>query len=921
MAEPDASQRVAEAGSGAGGTPAAWAADVVSADGRTVRLRPIRPDDDDRVLRLYERLSPESMYLRFFSPVPAPMARQTERLSQVDQDQHVVIVAEHGDELVAIAPYDRDAPGDAAEVAFAVDDAHQGRGLGTLLLEHLAAIGRSEAIRLFTATTLPQNRRMLEVFRDAGYEVTSQFEQGTVELSFSIEASEASLAAQLDREHRAEARSVADLLSPTSIAVIGAGRRPGTIGHEILRNLLTGGFTGPAYPVNAHARAVAGVRAYPTIGDVPDEVDLAVVAVPAADVPDTVRQCAAKAVRGLVIVSAGFAERGGDQAQVEREFVELARRHGMRVVGPNCLGVINTSPAVRMNATFAPFVPTGGRIGFSSQSGALGIELLARAAGLGLGISTFVSVGNKADVSGNDLLQYWEEDPDTDVILLYLESFGNPRKFARLARRVSRTKPIVAVKSGRTKAGSRAAGSHTAALAGSDMAVDALFRQAGVIRVDTLEELFDTAQVLAHQPLPPGPRVAVLSNGGGPGILAADACAGAGLEVAELTPETQAALRGFVSPDAGVRNPIDLVASATAATYERALRTVLADEQIDAVIVIFVPPLVTQPDEVARAIRAAAGYAGPKPLVACFLGHHGMPDALRSSQPDERSIPSFAFPESAAAAVGRAAGHAAWCRRPDGVVPDLADVDTDGARAIVAEHIARSPGGAWLDPEVTQTLCECYDVPVVSTIRVAVASEAVEAAGEVGYPVALKAGSGAIVHKTDVGAVHLDLASAEEVVDAFGAMHARLDDAMGGAIIQPMIQAGVETIVGVTRDPLFGSLVIFGMGGTAAELMRDTALRILPITDLDAHELVRSLRMSQLLFGHRGTPPADVAALERLLLRVGRLADDIPEVAEMDCNPVIVSPGAVTVVDVKIRLVPMPPSPLPGVRRMRPVAG
>jgi acetate---CoA ligase (ADP-forming) len=869
------------------------------------------------VLQLYERLSPESMYLRFFTPVPAPFALRTERLTQVDQDEHVVIVAELGDEVVAMARYDRQKSGNAAEVAFVVDDAHQSRGLGTLLLEHLAAIGRGQGIRRFVATTLPQNRRMLEVFRNAGYEVTTRFGQGVIDVSFAIEPTGASTAAQLQREHDAEARSIADLLAPSSIAVIGASRRPRTIGHEVLSNLLRGGFNGPIYPVNPNARAVSGVRAYPTITEVPDAVDLAVVTVPAAEVPEAVFQCAAKGVRGLVIISAGFAELGRARADAERELVELALRSGMRVVGPNCMGIINTNPAVSMNATFAPFVPTPGRIAFSSQSGALGIELLGRVAELGLGISTFVSVGNKADVSGNDLLQYWEEDADTDVILLYLESFGNPRKFAGLARRVSRSKPIVAVKSGRTQAGTRAAGSHTAALASSDVAVDALFRQAGVTRVDTLEELFDVAQVLAHQPLPAGRRVAIVSNGGGPGILAADACAGAGLEVPELSAETQARLRDFVSPDAGLRNPIDLVASATATTYERALRTVLRDEQIDAVIVIFVPPLVTQPDDVAREVRAAAVDAGPKPIVACFLGHHGIPDALRSTQPDERSIPSFAFPESAAAALGHAAGYGAWRRRPEGAVPDFPDLDSDRAHGIVSERVGDAPDGVWLDADVAQCLCECFGVPVVRTVPVSTASDAVDAAAKLGYPVALKAGSGAIVHKTDVGAVHLDLAFEEEVRDAFTAMQGRLGDEMGGAIVQPMVRTGVETIVGVTRDPLFGSLVVFGMGGTAAELVRDTTLRILPITDQDAGEMVRSLRTSPLLFGYRGAPPVDVEAIEQLLLRVGRLADELPEVAEMDCNPVAVSPDAVTVVDVKMHLVPLPPSPLPGVRRMR----
>jgi acetate---CoA ligase (ADP-forming) len=917
MAEPKADVSVSESGDRFAAYPAEWIADVVSADGRTVRIRPIRPDDNAQVLRLYERLSLESMYLRFFSPLPAPFALETERLTQVDQDEHVVIVAEMGDQLVAMARYDRQAPGDTAEVAFVVDDAHQSRGLGTLLLEHLAAIGRDRGIRRFVATTLPQNRRMLDVFRDAGYELTSRFEQGVIDVSFAIEPTGASVAAQLEREHYAEARSIADLFTPSSIAVIGASRRPRTIGHEVLRNLLRSGFNGPAYPVNPNARAIAGVRAYPTVIDVPDAVDLAIVTVPAAEVPEAVQQCAAKGVRGLVIISAGFAELGRDRADAERELVEYARRNGMRVVGPNCMGIINTNPAVSMNATFAPFVPTPGRIAFSSQSGALGIELLGRVAELGLGISTFVSVGNKADVSGNDLLQYWEEDADTDVILLYLESFGNPRKFARLARRVSRKKPIIAVKSGRTQAGTRAAGSHTAALASSDVAVDALFRQAGVTRVDTLEELFDVAHVLAHQPVPSGRRVAIVSNGGGPGILAADACAGAGLEVPELNAETQASLRDFASPDAGIRNPIDLVASATSDTYERALRTVLADEEIDAVLVIFVPPLVTQPEDVARAIRAAADGAGPKPIVACFLGSHGIPDALRSTQPDERSIPSFAFPESAAAALGHAAGYGGWRRRPEGTVPDLPDIDTERARAIVAEQVAASPDGVWLDADVAQSLCDCFGLPIVQTRLVGTAADAAHAAEELGYPVALKAGSSAIVHKTDVGAVRLNLASEEEVSNAFTAMEERLGDEMGGAIVQPMVSAGIEIIMGVTRDPLFGSLVVFGMGGTAAELVRDTALRILPITDLDAREMVRSLRTSPLLFGYRGSPPADVGALEQLLLRVGRLADVLPEVAEMDCNPVIASSDAVTIADVKMRLVPLPPSPLPGVRRMR----
>ncbi len=469
-----------------------WQADVVLSDGGTVRIRPIRPDDHDRILALYEQLSDDSLYLRFFSPVSAPTAGQLERLTEIDYDVHVAVVAELGEELVALARYDRDPDAASAEVAFTVRDDQQGRGLGMLLLEHLAAIAREHGITRFHASTLPTNRKMISVFRDAGFEVERSLAEGVIEVSFPIAPTEASIAAQDEREHHAEARSTARLLSPRSIAVIGAGRTPGTIGHEVFRNLILGGFNGPVYPVNARATAVASVRSYPSILEVPDAVDLAVITVPAADVPDVVRDCARKRVGGLVVITAGFAEVGGESAAAERDMAAFARHHGMRMVGPNCMGIVNTHPEVRMNATFAPFVPAPGRVGFSSQSGGLGIELLGRAADLGLGISTFLSIGNKADVSSNDLLQYWEDDPDTDVILLYLESFGNPVKFARLARRIGRKKPIIAVKSGRTTAGSRGASSHTAALASPDTAVDALFRQVGVIRVDSLEDLFGT---------------------------------------------------------------------------------------------------------------------------------------------------------------------------------------------------------------------------------------------------------------------------------------------------------------------------------------------------------------------------------------------------------------------------------------------
>ncbi|HEY3724570.1 MAG TPA: GNAT family N-acetyltransferase [Acidimicrobiia bacterium] len=894
--------------------PAVWESDVVLTDGGTVHLRPIRPTDDDGLLGLFSRLSSESIYLRFFSPVTAPTRAQLDHFTHVDYEHRMALVAELGDEIVAVARYDRVPDAEQAEVAFTVQDDQQGRGLATILLEHLAAVARTHGIRRFTAETLPDNRRMLGVFRDAGYQVVREFADGVVRVTFPIEPTDASQAMQDEREQISEARSVRRLLAPRSIAVIGAGRRPGTIGHEVFRNLLTGDFTGPVYPVNPHATSVGSTRAYPTILDVPDEVDLAVITVPAASVAEVVGDAAHKGVHGLIVISAGFAERGS--AGVEQELVEQARLHGMRLVGPNGMGVVNTDPDVSMNATFAPFRPVRGQIGFASQSGALGIELLGQAASLGLGVSSFVSMGNKADVSSNDLLQYWDHDPETTVILLYLESFGNPRKFARLARRIGRSKPILAVKSGRSRAGTRAAASHTAALASSDVATDALFRQAGVVRVDTLAELLDAAQVLVHQPLPPGRRVAIVSNGGGPGILATDACEGAGLEVPVLSAATQAELASFVSPDASTANPVDLIASATAATYERAIRTVLADPDVDAVLVIFVPPLVTDSDDVARAIVGAAATAGPKPIVACFLTQANAPEILQSRASDRRAIPCFTFPEAAAVALSRAAAHAEWRRSPEGTHPDLSGIDRARAHHLVADALEATED-LWLAPEVATDLCQAFGIPVAPLRHADSADAAARAAATVGFPVALKAGAGAIVHKTDVGGVALGLGDEAAVRQAYESMTTALGPQLGGVVVQPMVEPGIETIVGVTDDPSFGPLVLFGMGGVGAELVRDTALSLVPLTDVDAADLVRSLRSSPLLFGYRGAPPADVAALEDLLLRVGMLADELPQVRELDCNPVVVRPDGVIAIDVKIHLVRTPDHPATEVRRLR----
>jgi acetate---CoA ligase (ADP-forming) len=895
--------------------PVQWESDVVLTDGGTARIRPCRPDDEAALLALYERLSDESIYLRFFSPVPRPTAVQLERITSIDYVDHMVLVAQLGADIVAVARYDRVGP-DEAEVAFAVADDQQRRGLATLLLEHLAGIARANGIGTFSADTLPGNAKMLNVFSDAGWEATSRFDQGTVRVEFAITPTEASVGVVEARESHAESASIARILAPRSIAVIGASRHAGRIGHELFRNLLEYGFQGPAYPVHPTSDWVAGVRAYPSVLEVPDAVDLAIVVVPAADVPAVVRECAEKGVRGLLIISAGFAESGPAGKDAERALVAMARSNGMRIIGPNCLGVLNTAPTVRMNATFAPARPVAGNVAFLSQSGGLGIELMSRAGELGLGISQFVSVGNKADVSGNDLLQYWADDAQTEVILLYLESFGNPTKFVRLARNVARSKPIVAVKSGRTAAGSRAASSHTAALAAPDVAVDALFRQAGVIRVDTLDELLSTAMVLAHQPLPEGRRVAIVSNAGGPGILAADACAGAGLEVAELDAATQEALREIASAGASVRNPVDLIAGATAAQFEDALRITLDDASIDAVIAIFVPPLVTRAEDVARAMVSAAASAGAKPVVACFLGHSGVPDLLRG-EAGRRTIPSFAFPESAAHALGRVADLADWRRRPAGIVPALAGLDAPGAHAIVGSALAAAPTGAWLDPAAAAAVLGSFGIRVVDFRAVTDGDGAALAASALGFPVALKVSAPELVHKSDVGGVALDLRDEQSVRAAYEEMSRLLGEAMTGAVVQPMVGAGVELIVGITHDPSFGPLVLFGLGGVTAELLADRALRLVPVTDEDAHQLVRSLRGSQLLFGYRGRSAVDIAALEDLILRVGALADAVPEIVEMDLNPVVASAAGAVAIDVKIRVAPPRPHVPPDLRRMR----
>jgi acetate---CoA ligase (ADP-forming) len=870
--------------------------DVILRDGSTLRLRPPRDADGDAVLALFAGLSQESLYRRFHG-LPALDRRLVEPVlspNWVDTGALIgTVAADAAERVVALASYARLRDPAAAEVAFTVADDYQGRGVGTRLLEQLADRAGGHGIRRFLAEVLAGNEAMLGVFEDAGFEVERELEGGEVEVSFSIAATRRYRERVDERDHVAVAASLRPFFAPERVAVVGASARPATIGGELFRNVLRADFRGVVFPVNRRGEPVAGVQGYRRVGDIAEPVDLAVICLPAEGVVGAAADALAHGVRALCVVSAGFAEVGPAGAERQDDLLGLVRRYGARLIGPNCLGV--AAAGSRLNATFGPRALPPGPIGFSSQSGALGLALLETAGERGLGFSAFISIGNKADVSTNDLLEYWEDDDETRLVLLYVESFGNPHKFSRLARRVARRKPVLALKSGKTQAGRRAAGSHTAALAGSDTAAGALFHQAGVTRVETLEELLDAATLLGSQPLPRGRRVAVLTNAGGLGILCADACEAEALELPELSQETRRALAAALPAEASVANPVDMLGSATAATYATTLPPILSDPRIDAVIVLFVPPVVATADEVARAVLGAAD--GEKPVLAVVVSAGGIPEVLRSSG---SRVAAFRFPEAAARALSLAAARAEWLRRPAGSVPTLDGIDTEAARAVVEEALARSDD-AWLEPEATQRMLQAYRIPLVQERLATDADGAAAAAAELGFPVVVKvAAAGA--HKTERGGVALDLAD-ERAVRAAAAR-------MGGPLlVQPMVSGGVELLAGLVQDPVFGPLVAFGPGGVLAELIGDAGFRIAPLTDADAEELVQSGKAGRLVTGFRGRPPADAAALVDLVLRLSSLGQDLHEVAELDLNPVVALADGCLVVDARIR-----------VRRVEPVA-
>jgi acyl-CoA synthetase (NDP forming)/RimJ/RimL family protein N-acetyltransferase len=872
--------------------PRHWEADVLLRDGHTAHLRPITGDDDRLLVEFYAEVSAESKYLRFFAPMPTLSERDVKRFTQVDYQDRVAFVLTVAQKIIAVGRFDRitepDGTGDEAEVAFLVQDAHQGRGIAQLLLEHLAQAGRERGVKKFVAEVLPENHRMIQIFRDAGYQVAGGFEDGVMRFEFPIDSTETSIGVMLSREHRAEAASIQRFFDAKSVAIIGASRRQDTIGQTLVHNLVLGDYRGRVYVVNPAAEAVSGMPAYKSVADIPDQVDVAIVAVPAEAVNDVVLDCAAKGVHGLIVISSGFAEIGEEGRQRQRRLLGLARSYGLRLIGPNCLGIINTHAEVSLNASLSTVMPPRGRVGFFSQSGALGVAILEKVARRGLGLSTFVSAGNRADVSGNDLLQYWEEDTATEVVLLYLESIGNPRKFSRIARRVSRRKPVIAVRSGRTTQGVPM-GHAVRSIVAPQAAVDAMFRQAGVIQVDNLDEMFDVAQLVAHQPLPRGRRVAIVGNSDALGLLAADAAAAVGLSV---------------------RKSVALGPEATAEDFEEALDGAIDDPDVDSVVAVFIPPLNTTGVEVAN-VLAAVGEQSDKPLVSTFLATEGIPELLRvpdvaGSTAGRGSVPSYPAVEAAVRALARVVEYAAWLRKPEGDLVTPEEVDLARAKRQLNQILVDCPDGRDLTFEELHDLLDAYGMDLWDRIEVATEGEAVAAGEQLGWDVVLKATAEHLRQRPDLAHVWRNIDTAAEMRDAWATMHSIIDEPdKAGFIVQKVAAPGVPVAIGGMEDPLFGPVVSFGISGAATELLGDRSYRIPPMHSGEAAEMVREIKAAPLLFGYRGGELVDVDAVEHLLLRVAQLKNDLPQVRSLDLNLVLVGAGGATVLDARGRVEPV----------------
>jgi acyl-CoA synthetase (NDP forming)/RimJ/RimL family protein N-acetyltransferase len=883
------------------------------ADGSTIDIRAARPDDCADVRLMHEQMSPDNAYLRFFSLSSQAPEREAQRLCRPESSDHAALLAHRDGRLVGVASYEPTARLGTAEIAFAVPDDMHGRGVATLLLEHLISLARQRGLTAFSGETLAENLPMQKVLADAGLAVERHFSDGVIEVTIPLPSHDGTqldryLDAVAARASRADVASLTHALRPASVAVIGAGRRRGSVGREILHNIVAGGFDGSIYAVNRLGRSMEGLPCLASADDLPVGTELAVIAVPPDQVPAVAAQCGRRGVRALVVITSGLGTGGAD-------LLAVCRRYGMRLVGPNCFGLATSTP--RLNATFAVRVPLGGTAGLVVQSGGVGIALLEHLGQLDIGVSSFASVGDKYDVSSNDMLMWWEQDQQTKMAILYVESFGSPRGFARTARRVGRALPVLTVVGGRSAAGQRAAASHTAASATPLVTQDALFRQAGIIACHSLGELVDTTAFLASQPHPAGRRVAIVSNAGGAGVLAADACGDCGLVVATLGSDTQRRLARLLRPGAAVAGPVDTGAAVPAAIFRECLEAVAADDGVDAVLAVEVPTAVA---DLSSAITTAK--LG-KPVAAALLGQPESVRLLRVGAAAERDrgaaasggfsvatteprrMPAYSYPENAARALANAAGYEEWRTAQHGQVPEFDDVDPAGARAIAAAFLAANRDGGWLAGPDAAALVACYGVPMVATEAVTDAAAAVAAAARLGGRVVLKAEAAGVLHKTRAGAVRLDLRTDEEVAAAYAELATAFGAGLQRVLVQPMLPGGVETIVGVVQEPVFGPLVVFGLGGVATDVLADRSARLTPVTDVDAAAMIAGVRAAPLLTGRAGSPAVNTAGLAQLLLRVSRLADDLPEVAELDLNPIIARPDGVYPVDVRVRLVPV----------------
>ncbi|MET9450541.1 bifunctional acetate--CoA ligase family protein/GNAT family N-acetyltransferase [Streptomyces cinerochromogenes] len=882
------------------------------ADGTTVRIRQAGPADREKVQRLYEEMAPQNLRLRFFSVSPSSARQAAERVARGERPGYRALAAECGGRLVGLAEYEVLPGGSTAEISVAVADDWHHLGVATLLLEHLADAARTAGVTAFSADALAENHDVLKVFHDLGLRVTRRFDGPEVHCAVELTEDETYLNAVEARGRIADVISLQPLLRPEAVAVIGAGRRPGSVGRAILRNIQNGSYTGRLFAVHPEASAIAGVHACRSVADLPLVPDLVVIAVPAAAVPEVAEECGRAGVRALLVVSAGL------DTHQSSSLMHACRHHGMRLVGPNCLGLANTEDDVHLDATFAARHPGAGTAGVAVQSGGVGIALLDGLARLGIGVSTFVSLGDKYDVSGNDMLQWWESDGHTDLAMLHLESFGNPRAFSRTARRVARAMPVLTVDAGRSEAGRRAAASHTAAAATPTMTRQALFTQAGITATRTIGELLDTAALLHAQPLPHGTKVAVVSNAGGAGVLAADACVDAGLVIPPLAADLVDALLALLPDGATTTNPVDVTAAVGEEQLQACVSLLAQHDAVDSVVVSLVPTAVATAtgEDLVRSLTSVPGPLS-RPVVAVLPAQAARVELLPTA--GRSTLPAYSDAEDAARALAHAATRADWLARRPGTVPKLPDVETARAKDLVSAYLEAHPDGGWLEPRTTAVLLGCYGIRQIPWGWARDENEAVAAAERLAGPdgrVVMKAYWPGLVHKSEQHALHLDLQNASQVRAAHRDLVTRFGDRMTGVVVQPLAERGTELFAGVVQDEVFGPLVVFGLGGTATELLADHAARLAPLTDLDVRDLLTSPRCSPLLFGYAGSPAVDLAALEQLLHRLSRMAADLPQLAEADLNPVLAGPRGVTALDARVRLVPRLPHD-PYLRRLR----